>query len=196
MADLTAARRLESEFALLGCRIVTGSAGEFVVAIVVEAVNGDWWRERRRTCYLRRRIALPARLSTGRVRTDRLLQCFRSIERDRRIGLAARAGDAPPNPFMAATAIAGVYPRRMGLMAQDTVLGHPPMGRSGVKCNITRVRMALRVGTGPHRVSRFDLRVWIMTHPAGPAMRIAIERELGELRRHLVTRQALLEVGA
>mgnify|MGYP003693674157 CR=1 FL=1 len=49
MADLTAARRLESEFALRGCRIVTGGAGEFVVAIVVEAVDGDWWRERRRT---------------------------------------------------------------------------------------------------------------------------------------------------
>jgi hypothetical protein len=112
-----------------------------------------------------------------------------------RIGLAARAGDAPPDPFMAAAAIACVNPRRMGLMAQDAVLGHPPVGRSGVKCNITRVRMALRVGTGPHRVRRFDLRVWIMTHPAGPAMRIAPDRELGELRRHLMTRQALLEVG-
>jgi hypothetical protein len=49
MADLTAAWRLESEFALLGCRVVTGGAGEFVMAIVVEAIDGDWWRERRRT---------------------------------------------------------------------------------------------------------------------------------------------------
>jgi hypothetical protein len=75
----------------------------------------------------------------------------------------------------------------MRLMAQDAVLGHSPVGRSGVKCNITRLRMALRVSTGPHRVSRFGLSVWIMTHPAGPAMRITIERELGELRRHLMT---------
>jgi len=48
MADLTAARRLEGEFAFLGCRIVTGGAGEFLVAIVIEAVSDGWWRERRR----------------------------------------------------------------------------------------------------------------------------------------------------
>jgi hypothetical protein len=33
---------------------------------------------------------------------DRLLHRFRCIERDRRIGLAARAGDAPRTRFMAA----------------------------------------------------------------------------------------------
>src|SRR4029434_2442997 len=87
MADLATARCLESQFALLGRRIVTGSAGELFMPVVLKAVHRDGWKEpRRRIGYIRRRIALSPRLPSGRGWAHRLLHRFAGVERARRGG--------------------------------------------------------------------------------------------------------------
>jgi len=105
------------------------------------------------------------------------------------------ARDAPTNPFMTVLAIARVHSCRVRLMAQNAVLGHSSVGRAGMEGHLARVGVALRVGAGTHRVHRFGLGMRVVAHAAGSIVRITIDRELGELLRHRVAAQALLEIG-
>ena len=113
MADLTAAWRRERQIAALRRGAVAGDTGESAMAFMGEGVGGEG-----RGC-----VSLPPR--SARVNQPaRLLERLGGIERQRRPHPPATLSDFG----MAASAVARIHPRGVGLMAGLTALGHLPVG--------------------------------------------------------------------
>jgi len=196
MADLTTAWGLEGEFALLGCRIVTGRAGELLVPLMLETVCSDRLKEpRRRIGCIRRRIAFPAGLPDVWGWPHRLLHRLQGVERNRRVGATARAGHTPANPLVTGLTVAGIDSGGMGVVTGDALELDFAMGRPGMEPHLPPCAVALRIGAGLEGVLRSRLRVGIVAHTAGAAVGIGPGSEPREPLLHLMTRQTLPEVG-